>query len=515
MSSARANEIFRSDLSKIELRTDRMFFWLLIGQWIGAIIIALVWSPRTWIGEYWSIHQHVLAATLLGGLFAAYPLLLILRQPGTRYTRHMIAIGQMLQSALLVHVTGGRIETHFHVFGSLALLSFYRDWPVLITGSAVVYIDHLVLGALFPLSVYGVPAATYWRSLEHAFWVIFEDIFLIMSCRKGLEELRTIAERQVKVEEMAVALRSANETLEDKVKARTGEMEEANRGLAEYTTRVEATNKELDDFTYTVSHDLKEPLRSIDAFSKFIAEDCGERLSQEGRDYLERVRANALRMQQLIEDLLTVSRLTRNANHFQSVRIKELIEDRVKPRFEYIMKEKSVELVLKEGLPTLMADRVRMAELFANLISNAIKYSDKPRCRIEVDCRRVNGDYRFSVSDNGPGIDARYFDKIFLIFQRLGKREDHEGTGVGLTIVKKIVELHKGKIWVESELGKGTTFHFTIPPHLQPDEAHAANGQRATGEADLRPADMMRRQDGLVSGLQRNAEAEARSRPPR
>lgn len=214
MTTQATEAIFHADLSKIIRRTDRMFFWLLIAQWIGAVLVALIWSPRTWIAQYWSVHQHVIAATVLGGLFAAYPLWLIRRQPGTRYTRHMIAVGQMLQSALLVHVTGGRIETHFHVFGSLALLAFYRDWPVLVTGTVVVYVDHLALGLWFPLSVYGVPAATVWRSAEHAFWVIFEDVFLTMSCRTGMRELRAIAEREA-------ALQESKRGLEVRVEERT------------------------------------------------------------------------------------------------------------------------------------------------------------------------------------------------------------------------------------------------------------------------------------------------------
>lgn len=236
MTQARAHRpdaIFRDDLMRITLRTDRMFMWLLIGQWIGAIAIALIWSPRTWIAQFWSIHQHVLAATLLGGLFAAYPIYLILRRPGTAYTRHMIAIGQMLQSALLVHVTGGRIETHFHVFGSLALLAFYRDWPVLITGSVVVYADHLALGIWFPLSVYGVPAASIWRSVEHAFWVIFEVVFLTMSCRTGIKELRAIAEREVQLEDVAGELQGVNKSLETRVKERTQELSRAKEHLEE------------------------------------------------------------------------------------------------------------------------------------------------------------------------------------------------------------------------------------------------------------------------------------------
>lgn len=478
MTPHRADVLFRSDLSKIELRTDRMFFWLLIGQWIGGILVAVIWSPRTWIAQYWSVHQHVLAAAVLGGLFAAYPLYLIVRRPGARHTRHMIAVGQMLQSALLVHVTGGRIETHFHVFGSLALLSFYRDWPVLITGSAVVYLDHLALGAWFPLAVYGVPTATVWRALEHAFWVIFEDVFLIMSCRKGIQELRMIAERQVKVEDMAAALQQANDTLEDKIKERTQALETANTTLGTYTARVEAANKELDDFTYIVSHDLKEPLRSIDAFSKFVLQDYGSKLGKDGADYLERVRANAQRMQQLIEDLLEVSRLSRKPNELQTVQVSELLED-VKLRLEHAIAEKRVTLTAAGQLPTLECDRVRLSEVFVNLISNAIKYNDKAECRVEVGCDAVNGDYRFSVKDNGPGIEPRYFEKIFQIFQRLGRREDQPGTGVGLTIVKKIVEMHQGRVWVESVPGQGTAFYFTIPRHDQGSAPRPADERRS------------------------------------
>lgn len=256
MPSASAEAIFRADLAKVVLRTDRMFFWLLLAQWLGGIVVALVWSPRTWIAQYWAIHQHVIAAAVLGGLFAAYPLYLIIRRPGEAYTRHMIAIGQMLQSALLVHVTGGRIETHFHVFGSLALLAFYRDWPVLVTAGAVVYLDHLALGYWFPLSVYGVPSATVWRSVEHAFWVVFECVFLTMACRKGIEELRAIAQRQAALEltadelarsntelaSMSQALHGVNQELERRVAARTEEVTRANAILQEKVKQLEVLN---------------------------------------------------------------------------------------------------------------------------------------------------------------------------------------------------------------------------------------------------------------------------------
>lgn len=244
--AGRAGEIFRNDLGAIILRTDRMFFWLLLGQWAVAVLLALIWSPRTWIADYWQVHQHVIAALLLGGLFTAYPLWCIMRQPGTAHTRHVIAIGQMLQSALLVHVTGGRIETHFHVFGSLALLAFYRDWRVLATATSVVYVDHLALGAWFPLSVYGVTSAPIWRSLEHAVWVIFEVVFLTMSCRRGIEELQGIATRQAELERAADELRHAN----DEALVMSQQLAEMNQSLErrvqERTSDLDAKVKELE-----------------------------------------------------------------------------------------------------------------------------------------------------------------------------------------------------------------------------------------------------------------------------
>jgi hypothetical protein len=250
----RANEqagaIFAKDLAVIAFRTDRMFFWLLLGQWAAAVIIALVWSPRTWIAQYWSVHQHVVAAVVLGGLFAVYPLYMIVRHPGSRATRHVIAVGQMLQSALLVHVTGGRIETHFHVFGSLALLAFYRDWPVLLTAGVVVYADHLALGAWFPLSAYGVPAVTIWRSIEHGFWVIFEAVFLTMACRTGIRELRQIADRHIAISRGAAELKDMNEQLEVRVATRTQELQRANENLEqivdERTRELRAAKTELE-----------------------------------------------------------------------------------------------------------------------------------------------------------------------------------------------------------------------------------------------------------------------------
>src|SRR6267142_7037660 len=151
----RSGAIFDEHRNKIFKRTDRLFAGLLIVEWIGGIVAALVISPNTWAGASSQTHPHIWAAICLGGAIAFCPVMLVIFRPGTTLTRHAIAVGQMLTSALLIHVTGGRIETHFHVFGSLAFLAFYRDWRVLITASAVVAVDHFMRGLYWPQSVFG------------------------------------------------------------------------------------------------------------------------------------------------------------------------------------------------------------------------------------------------------------------------------------------------------------------------------------------------------------------------
>ncbi|MFH1640588.1 MAG: ATP-binding protein [Candidatus Omnitrophota bacterium] len=269
---------------------------------------------------------------------------------------------------------------------------------------------------------------------------------------KELEEREESLNRQKKeAEDSRRAIKNVAEDLR-----RSKEALQAQKGS------LEDINKELDDFTYIISHDLKEPLRSIDAFSKFIVDDYDDRLDEQGRFYIERVRMNASRMQKLIEDLLEISRLERKKNIFEEVEATELI-DEVKLRLEYRIEEKNAQIITKDKLPRVYCDRIRLTEVFANLFSNALKFNDKPNPQIEIGSKPKDGFNEFYVKDNGPGIEEQYFDKVFDIFQRLGKREDNEGTGAGLTIVKKIVHMHKGRIWLESKIGEFTTFYFTIP----------------------------------------------------
>jgi hypothetical protein len=198
--ATRGAEIYSTQLDQRRMRIDRMFAVLLIVQYIAGIIGAWLVSPYTWQGKERVLHMHVWVAILAGAGITILPVLMAFLRPGKPVTRHVIAASQMLSSALLIHLTGGRIETHFHVFGSLAFLAFYIDWKVLITATTVVAADHFLRGIYWPESVYGIANAEWWRFLEHAAWVVFEDIFLIWSCVLGTRELAASAAREASVE---------------------------------------------------------------------------------------------------------------------------------------------------------------------------------------------------------------------------------------------------------------------------------------------------------------------------
>ena len=160
-------------------------------------------SPYAWEGKTKVVHQHVWFAILLGAGISSLPIALAVLRPGSTLTRHVVAVAQMLWSALLIHLSGGRIETHFHVFGSLGILAAYRDWPVLLTATVVVAGDHLIRGLLWPESVYGILNPEWWRFLEHAFWVVFSVSFLMIVCLRSVKDMRLIAEKCAEPEALA------------------------------------------------------------------------------------------------------------------------------------------------------------------------------------------------------------------------------------------------------------------------------------------------------------------------
>jgi len=219
-----AEKLFNAQQQSIYKHTDRLFAVLMGVQWIGAIVSSLYFTPKTWRGEYFTISTNVYAAIILGGMISTFPIFLALRRPGEKFTRFVIAISQMMMSSLLIHVTGGRIETHFHIFGSLAFLSFYRDWKVLVPATLIVAADHILRGIFWPESVYGVLTEQAWRWVEHAWWVLFEDIFLYILIKRSISEMWDIARRTSEIHRL-------NDDLEQRIEHRTSELAERNSEL--------------------------------------------------------------------------------------------------------------------------------------------------------------------------------------------------------------------------------------------------------------------------------------------
>ncbi|MFL6195985.1 MAG: sensor histidine kinase, partial [Thermoanaerobaculia bacterium] len=252
-------------------------------------------------------------------------------------------------------------------------------------------------------------------------------------------------------------LQQAKEALEERVQERTRELELRNEELNQ-------SNKELDDFAYIASHDLKEPLRGIHNFSSFLIEDYAGKLDEEGRSKLETLMRLTRRMETLIDSLLHFSRLGRVDLAMDQVDLNGIVAE-VLDSLSITLAAEGVAVRIPRPLPTVRADRVRVGEIFYNLVVNALRYNDKPEKWIEVGWREGEGvgPPVFYVRDNGIGIPEKHHDSVFRIFKRLhGRDKFGGGTGAGLTIVKKIVERHHGRIWLESAAGEGTTFYFTL-----------------------------------------------------
>jgi light-regulated signal transduction histidine kinase (bacteriophytochrome) len=284
------------------------------------------------------------------------------------------------------------------------------------------------------------------------------------------------------VQRAAETLQQAKEELELKVAARTEELRDANillsveleerrraeEKMAQYAGELKRSNAELEQFAYVASHDLQEPLRMVASFTQLLAKRYRGKLDEDANEFIGFAVDGANRMQMLINDLLAFSRVETRGKPLEPTDCEAVLSHTLADLAAMVQETRAV--VTHDPLPTVPADAVQMGQIFQNLLINALKFKGRETPKVHISARFQGDEWIFGVQDNGIGIDPQHQERIFAIFQRLHRREDFPGTGLGLALCKKIAERHGGRIWVESEPGRGSTFYFSIPGGKEDDQ---------------------------------------------
>lgn len=469
----RTEVIFKERQRAIYARTDRMFACLMPFQWVASIIVACFISPATWAGTFSEPHIHLFAAIFLGGLITIFPVLMAIFQPGETLTRHCIATGQALMSALLIHLSGGRIEAHFHVFCSLAFLSLYRDPRIFIAPTLVVATDHALRGLFWPQSVYGVAVMEPLRWLEHTGWVLFEDIVLIISSIKSTNDMHGYAYNQAKVE-------MTKEIVEKAVIERTADLKVA-RDQALEASQLKS------QFLANISHEIRTPMSGIIGVTELLLDS---ELTTEQRDLTKMLFSSATSLLSIMNDILDLSKIEARKLTLEHINVSpHAIVSEVKSLLKGRAEEKELKLCvdIDSTIPELISgDPVRLRQVLLNLVANAIKFTHEGSVSIKVTISEHSGNrfLRFDVHDTGIGIAKEARDMLFEPFVQAdgSTTRKYGGTGLGLSICRRLVELMGGSIGLQSEEGVGSIFWFTVPLQVAESPALAPSQPEKTYE---------------------------------
>ena len=439
LQSKRAEELSREMNFSSHRSTDRVFALLMVLQWIMCVSIALFVSPKSWSGEESAIHIHVWSALIMGGSITLFTGILAHSYPGKSGTRHLIAIAQMLMSGLIIHVSNGRLESHFHVFGSLAFLAFYRDPWVLITASGVTALDHILRGAYWPMSAYGEVAVSSWRWLEHAAWVIFEDVFLVYSCIKSNRAIDEISNRQASLEEV-------NSKIEAEIVARTAELE-AQRERTLEGEKMAA----LGEMAAGMAHEINNPVAII----QLTAEQLQDVLSDEvpdlemSRDMAKNIQTMGARIGKIVKSLKSFAR-DGEKDPMVATPIHQIVDETI-VLCEEKFRNRGVELRY-EKFPehlNLSCRSVQISQIILNLLQNGLDAVEHlPERWVEISYSENAQGLNVMVTDSGGGIPESIREKILQPF--FTTKEVGKGTGLGLSISKGIMEAHHGELQIDS-----------------------------------------------------------------
>jgi signal transduction histidine kinase/CheY-like chemotaxis protein/HPt (histidine-containing phosphotransfer) domain-containing protein len=459
--SPRAEALFLARERELHARTDRLFAVLLLVEWLIAMGVALWISPWSWSGSASVVHPHVRLAVVFGGAIVSLPIYLVLRHPGESITRHIIACSQMLISGLFIHLGHGRIEIHFHVFGSLALLAFYRDWRVFIPATLVTAGDHLLRGLFWPQSIFGVIATSPWRWLEHSAWVLFEVSFLTVSCLQSIREMRNIAQHQADEE-------NVRHVIEQEVVQRTSELCRVASQLDRARQTAEEASRAKSDFLANMSHELRTPMTAILGHAELLVES-----RRDPCDNFESVRVierSGRHLLALINDVLDFSKIEAGQVCVEFTRCSPLaILEEVASLMRVRATEKGLnfQTTLCGPIPqTIRTDPLRLQQILVNLIGNAIKFTQEGSVHVlcSLDASHREPSMRFAVVDTGVGLTEVQISRLFRPFVQADTSTTRQfgGTGLGLAISRSLAQALGGDIDVLSHPGLGSTFTVTV-----------------------------------------------------